>query len=263
MNHLTDEQFEDILRGADTGLEHLRQCPPCQNRLDEKRAIARKLQKAFRSVRPGPALENRIRLQLASGTAARKAAQSARYAGSRSLRHRIWPALAAAAAILVIAIPLSLYFGAPSQAQAAQAQLVRIHEHNLSPNHEFFQESEPQKLAAYFKDKLGFNPRLPTPGRGLALRGCCVRHFRGSIVGSYVVDTPAGVMSIVVVTDTPESLGITGKFARGPYTYWKSSFAKCDMVSVRIGGYTYCAVGEISHEYLTELLTRLLPGERE
>jgi hypothetical protein len=157
-----------------------------------------------------------------------------------------------------------MYFGSPSAAEAAQRQLVNIHNHNLSPDHEFHSEAEPEKLAEYFKNKLGFSLLLPEPGRGLALRGCCVKHFRGRVVGSYVVDTPQGVMSVVVVTDKPESLGMSGgTFKKGPHTYWKSNFAMCDMVSVRIGDYTYCAVGEVSHDYLTELLTRLVPEEQE
>ena len=93
----------------------------------------------------------------------------------------------------------------------------------------------------------------------MALRGCCVAHFRGEVVGSYVVETPQGVMSIVVVTDRPQSLGMGQKFQHGKNTFWKSSFAKCSMVTVRLGDYSYCAVGEISHKYLTELLDRLMP----
>ena len=34
-------------------------------------------------------------------------------------------------------------------------------------------------------------------------------------------------------------------------------------VSVRIGDYTYCAVGEISHEHLTELLSHILGDGQE
>ncbi|MHC4192582.1 MAG: anti-sigma factor family protein [Planctomycetota bacterium] len=262
MDHLSDEQFEDILQGEDVGLTHLRQCQDCRNRLAERRAIAGRLRSAFSSVQADSELADRIRSQLARISAPAKTAEPIRHAAPVHRHRRLWPALAAAAAVLVVAIPVSLYLGTPSQAQAAQAELVKIHMHNLSPGHEFYSEAEPGKLADYFKSELGFNPRLPKPGQGLALRGCCVRHFRGQVVGSYVVGTPQGVMSVVVVTDKPESLGIVGKFRRGQHTYWKSSFAKCDMVSVRIGDYSYCAVGEISHEYLTELLSQLLPEEQ-
>jgi hypothetical protein len=262
MNHLTDEQFEDIMQGEDVDLTHVGQCRDCRDRLAERRAIAGRLRSAFGSVAADVGLTDRIRRQLSMGPASAKAVEHIGSAGPLRLHWRLWSALAAAAVILLVALPLSLYLGAPSAAQAAQAGLVKIHRHNLTPDHRFHSEAEPEKLADYFKNKLGFDVRLPRPERGLALRGCCVSHFRGQVAGSYVVDTPDGVMSIVVVTDKPESLGIAGKFRRGQHTYWKSSFAKCDMVSVRIGDYSYCAVGEISHEYLTELLSQLLPEEQ-
>jgi hypothetical protein len=262
MNHLTDEQFEDIMQGEDVDLTHVGQCRDCRDRLAERRAIAGRLRSAFGSVAADVGLTDRIRRQL-SMTSASKTAEPIRHAAPVHRHRRLWAALAAAAAVLLVAIPASLYLGTPSVAQAAQAELVKIHRHNLTPDHAFHSEAEPEKLADYFKNKLGFDVRLPQPERGLALRGCCVSHFRGQVVGSYVVDTPDGVMSIVVVTDKPQSLGIAGKFRRGQHTYWKSSFAKCDMVSVRIGDYSYCAVGEISHEYLTELLSQLLPEEQQ
>lgn len=263
MNHITDEQFEDILQGEETDLTHLRQCQNCRDRLAEKKAVAARLRSAFGSVQASSDLADRIRHQLhATATPTTTDQPMQRVSPSRH-RWQLWPGLAAAAAVLIVLVPLSLYFGMPSAARAAQAELVKIHNHNLLPDHEFYSEAEPGKLAEYFKSKLGFNPRLPEPGHGLALRGCCVKHFRGKVVGSYVVDTPQGVMSVVVATDKPESLGIRGKFKKGQYTYWKSSFAKCDMVSVRIGDYSYCAVGEISHEYLTELLSRLIPEGQE
>jgi hypothetical protein len=172
-----------------------------------------------------------------------------------------WPAVAAA--VLVIGTILGIYVIRPSPAAAAHAALVRIHRHNLSPNHEFYSEADPKKLAEYFKNNLGFSPSMPRPAQGLALRGCCVRHFRGQIVGSYVVETPEGVMSVVVVTDRPESLGMGRKFQRAGRTFWESSFAKCDMVTVRLGDVSYCAVGETSHEYLTELLSQLIPESQQ
>ncbi len=70
-------------------------------------------------------------------------------------------------------------------------------------------------------------------------------------------------MSVVVVTDKPETLGMGDKFERQGRVFWKSSFAKCDMVTVRLGDYSYCAVGEVSHEYLTDLLNRLIPETQQ
>jgi hypothetical protein len=256
MNHLTDEQFEQIMKGKEVGAEHLGSCLLCQARLQEKRALANRLRSAFGNVKPAEELIQNIRRQINIAASAKSAGKSM---FNLHLNWRAWTAAVSSVAAVLVLVSMIVYLSAPSQAAAAQAELVKIHQNNLSGNHEFHSEADPEKLAAYFKEKLGFNPRLPEPDQGLALIGCCVRHFQGQIVGSYVVDTSEGVMSVVIVTDTPESLGIASKFKYGEYTFWKSVFAKCDMVSVRIGDYTYCAVGEISYEYLTDLLSKLLP----
>ena len=264
MSHLSDEQLEEVMRGSPpkAGPEHLEHCDECKERLAEKEALAGRLRSAFATIKPGEGLAERIRQQLNVGSRPSEHAHTIGLFNIRSHR-REWSAIAAAAAVLIIGIPLIFYLGKPSSALAAQAALVKIHENNLSVKHEFYSEADPEKLAEYFKGKLGFSPSMPRPGRGLALRGCCVAHFRGEIVGSYVVDTPEGVMSIVVVTVQPESLGMGGKFERGGWIFWKSYFAKCEMVTVRLGDYSYCAVGEISHKYLTELLVRLLPDRQQ
>jgi hypothetical protein len=257
MGHLTDEQFEDIIQGVRPEPGHLSECERCRVHLVEQKAVAARLRSAFASVEPDEKLSEKIRARLANEAETPKLIVFVKRLRASNVRRAGWPA--AAAAVIAIAVLLGVYFARPSSVMAAEAELVRIHEHNLSSNHEFHSEADPEKLAAYFKEKLGFSPSMPRVGQGLSLRGCCVRHFRGQVVGSYVVDTPEGVMSVVVVTDRPESLGMGEKFRFGEYTFWKSSFAKCDMVTVGLGDYSYCAVGEISHEYLTSLLIRLLP----
>jgi hypothetical protein len=262
MNHLTEEQLEQIMQGIEIDAAHLACCDLCQARLQEKQALANRLRTSFENIKPSRELAQTIQRQINS-----ESIESGHIQGKDILNIRIhwrgWATAVSSAAAVLILVSLIVYLSVPSQAIAAHKELVQIHQHNISGNHEFYSEAEPGKLAAYFKENLGFNPRLPETGQGLALRGCCVRHFQGQVVGSYVVDTPEGVMSVVAVTDTPESLGITSKFKHGEYTFWKSEFAKCDMVSVRIGDYTYCAVGEISPEYLTDLLSKLLPEEEE
>ncbi len=256
MSHLTEGQFEDIMQGLLPEPEHLTDCDLCRELLAEKKAIANRMRSAFDSVKPDKHLANNIRVQLTNKAVPKHPQFASRFSNIRFERIA-WPA--AVAAVLVMAVILGVYVISPSSAVAARAELVKIHNHNLSADHEFYSETNPKKLAEYFKSNLGFSPSMPKPGRGMALRGCCVRHFRGQIVGSYVVDTPQGVISVVVVTENPETLGMGGKFERQGRVFWKSSFAKCDMVTVRLGDYSYCAVGEISHEYLTELLSRLMP----
>ncbi len=260
MTHLTNEQFEDIIQGLLPEPEHLADCGRCRGLLDEKMAIANRLRSAFASVKPDEQLANNIRMQLTSKTVPEQP-QFVKRLWNFRFQRIAWPA--AAAAVLVMAVILGIYVISPSPAMAARAELVKIHKHNLSTEHEFYSETDPEKLAEYFKSKLGFSPSMPVPGRGMVLRGCCVRHFRGQIVGSYVVDTPQGVMSVVVVTDKPKSLGMGGRFERQGRIFWKSSFANCDMVTVRLGDYSYCAVGEISHEYLTQLLSGLMPETKQ
>lgn len=251
MTHLTEEQLESILRGEAAPDEHLHQCPFCSDRLAEKQALADRLRCAFAGVEASEELAARVRrqtrLRVCSG-------ESAAPANRRPVsRWRYWMAAAAA----LIAIPLLALLLTPSKAMAAE-ELARIHAMNMNQDHGFFSESDPAKLAGYFRRTLGFNPLLPKTHQGLALRGCCVKHFRGRETGSYVVDTPNGVMSVIVVTDDLDKLGMTDRFVRDGRRFGKSAFADNQMVAVRIGHFTYCAVGEVSHEYLTDLLSRLL-----
>ncbi len=257
MDHLTDEQLEQVMGGYESEPDHLSGCQLCQGRLAEMRGLAGRLGIAFESIKPGEGLLESIRTEIAGETGVSRNIFDLR------AHWRGWAtAISAVAAMMTLAPLLMMQISyQPAAAIERKAELACIHGENISGDHEFHSEAEPEKLASYFKEKLGFDLHVPKNGQGLKLRGCCVRHFQGDVVGSYVVDTPEGVISIVVVTDKAKSLGIEGKFTRDGHTYWKSSFAKCDMVSVRIGDYTYCAVGEISHEYLTELLSRLIPEE--
>lgn len=255
MNHLTEEQFEDIIRSSLMEPKHIEECEQCRKLLADKRAIANRLRSAFASVTPDKKIADNIRAQLSNKAAIRQE-QHVRQFWNIGLKKMVWPA---AAAVLLIVVILGTYVVNPPSAMAARAELVKIHQNNLSGDHKFYSESDPEKLAVYLKDKLGFSPSMPALGRGMEIRGCCVRHFRGQIVGSYVVDTPNGVMSVIVVTDEPQTLGIGSKFEYQGYTFYKSSFAKCDMVAIKLGDYSYCAVGEISHKFLTELLVRLMP----
>ena len=256
-NHLKEEQFEDIIQGLLPEPEHLADCDRCRKLLAEKTAIASRLRSAFASVKPDEHLAKNILMPLTDRPVP-KQRQFAKWLSNIRFQRIAWPA--AAAAVLVMAVILGSYVLSPP---TAMAELVKIHRYNLSADHEFYSEADPAKLAEYFKSKLGFSPFMPVPSHGMVLRGCCVRHFRGQIVGSYVVDTPHGVMSVIVVTDKPQSFGMGDKFERQGRVFWKSSFARCNMVTVRLGDYSYCAVGEVSHEYLTELLSRLMPETQE
>lgn len=260
MTHLTDEQLQEVMRGAVQRADHVATCESCSSRLREMQAVRDRLQRAFASVGAGNELGERIRQKLREVSPGGAAASPGR---RRMIRPwRLVPALAAAAAVLATMTAVFLYLGQPSAAMAAQAELAAIHGHNLSPHDrgpgKFYTSADPAKLAAYLKDSLGFVPAFPRLDKGMSIRQCCVTHFRGTIVGSYVVDTPRGVLSVIVTTDTPQSMGLKRAFARGSRSFWSGRYAKCNMTAVRLGGYFYCAVGEVEQELLTEILTRLV-----
>ena len=260
MNHLTEEQFEDLMQGKISPPAHFDQCPDCQNRLTEKKAIAQRLRSAFDSVQANPNFTKNIQNQLQQTLKSSKTSAPTQTAPTPRNHRRFWSGLAAAAAILVVAIPLGLYLTTTSQAQAAQAELYKIHQHNLKSHDEFFTDDDPKVLAEYFRTNLGFTPAFPRLDQGLEIRGCCVAHFQEKIVGSYVVETRQGFISIIVVTDTPQTLGMSkmNDRTKSGETLWEGSFARCNMVTVGIGDYSYCAVGEVSYEILADLLNRLL-----
>jgi glycosyltransferase A (GT-A) superfamily protein (DUF2064 family) len=261
MTHLTDEQFEDVLAGRMAEPAHVAACPTCSDRLAEHRALRARLQSTFAEVRAGDALAERIRRTIgqAAPAAPRTAAPAAH--GHRRV-HPIsrmgWAAMATAAAVFVVAIPVLIWLINPS---AAMAELVRIHTDNLQGHHAFFSDADPVHLAEYLKTQIGFEPATPRLGQGMAMRGCCVAHFKGSPVGSYVVDTPRGPISIIVVPKTPAEMGIDHAFTSGGKTFYADAFATNQMVTVCSSGTCYCAVGEVPQEFLTQILLNLGLGE--
>lgn len=256
--HLSDEQFENAVN--DTGAEaaHLAGCAECRRRLEALRAVQQRLRSAFTSVSAPAALVKQIRA--AAGLP--QTVRAPQFAGDhRPLVvnfRKTAMLLAAAAVIALVAVPLAIVLtGAPS-AQAAQQQLVQIHQQNLTDGHDFYSESEPAKLAQYFKDKLGFVPAMPTLNQGMAIRGCCVAYFRDKIAGSYVVDTPDGVVSIIVVKDPPNSLGLTPRSLPDGRVHWEGRMAMCNMAAVRMGEFTYTAVSAAPRDSLTQMLDLLV-----
>ncbi len=257
MIHLNDEQFEEILQGSLSVPPHVSQCKLCAERLAEMKALRSKLHSAFAGIHASDQLLERIRTQSQRETV--PVAMAARPAGRKVIHLARWlMPLTAAAAILLIIIPAALFFTATEPAMAGPAELYDLYQHSLSPHTELFSDADPDALAGFLKDELGFTPALVKLGAGMSIRGCCIAHFRDKPVGSYVVDTPEGVISVIVVQESQESLGMTEKLSRGEHTYMAGSFAMCNMVTVTQNGYTYCAVGEVSKEQLASLLDRLI-----
>ena len=255
MNHLTEEQFEDILQGETRVPDHVEQCPQCRALLAEKRALGERLRKTFSSVRSGSDLADRIRAQVGSAAT-----------GSRprtlflAVHRRLWSSLAAAAAILVVAIPVGLYINTTSRVEAAQTQLVEIHKENIESLDGLFVHEDPSRLTGYLENETGHAPATLCTGSGLTLCGCCTRQFQGRTVGSYVVQSQNGPISIVITPDSPKSLGMTPGKGQQPSKrpIWRARCNGCNMASVSIGNRSYYAVGQVAQEDLDGVLSHLI-----
>ena len=117
---------------------------------------------------------------------------------------------------------------------------------------------EEQRLARYFKVRLGFVPLMPEADGQIQLKGCCVRHFQGEAVATYVAQTAKGTISIVAAERRPQSLGIHRHSEHEGRRYGHCSFGECNAVVVKTGDYWYYAVGQVSHNHLEGLLAELL-----
>jgi hypothetical protein len=259
MNHLTEEQFEDILQGAQVP-DHVEDCPQCRGVLAEKQALAERLRQTFTSIRAGSDLADRIRANLGTVSDNTPATKSHPRAILLVTRRRLWSGLAAAAAVLLVAIPLVLYIGTSSQAHAAQRELVGIHKQNLESMDELFVHDDPHELARHLEDQIGHAPAMICTGSKLKVCGCCTRQFQGRTVGSYVVEAEGGPVSIVVVPDSPKTLGMKAErqVSSSQRPIWRASCQGCNMATVRIGDRSYCALGQVNHNELTAVLDNLL-----
>lgn len=252
MPHLTDEQIEQLVADPGCEHEHLDGCGLCRDRLNEAAAIRRRLRKAWDSVQADTVLKNRVVASIRSAAGGDTAAGRA-----WSTLRRIGPGLLAAAAVLVIALGLATYLGAPRRATAAPAELAQIHQSNVMPHTDLHGADDPQAVADFLRQETGFIPAMPKLGAGMALRGCCVAHFRNRPVGSYVVETDRGVISIIVLDREPGELEFARTIRRRGRTYHLGAFARCTMAAIEIGKYTYAAVGETDAVWLTDVLDNL------
>lgn len=264
MSHLTDEQFEDILRDAVQIPEHVNHCPLCRARLEEKRALAQRLRQAFLSMEASASLADRIRAGIGAPAEPEAAAGSRVRLIPLYLRRHLWPQLAAVAAILVLAVPIGFYVGTSSPANAAQVALVQIHHTNLDSLGQLVNSSDPNVLCEYLKDRVGHRPAMRCMGSGMNLCGCCVRQFQGRPVASYVIQSNNTPVSVIAVPQTPEALGMTlaEHTTAATRDIWQAQHECCNIAAVRIGEYSYCAVGQIAQDELAAILNTL-PGQAE
>jgi len=253
MNHLSDDMIESVLQGDMAEPPHVAQCLECRRRLAEARALRGRLKGAFASVGPNEAFAAQLRRQLAG--AGGKPRRGDPRTSRRVLRFRrvAWPVVLAAAAVLVIAFHLF-----PTGQVSAQAEFAAIHAMHESPDAQLFRDSDPARVVAHLAAKLGFTPASPPPVEGMSIRGSCVDRFCGHEAGSYVLDTPHGVISVMVTTDDPESLKLGHRMQRGERVLWACAYKNCRIVGAKVGDLSYYVVGEAPQEFLLDLLLRIV-----
>ncbi len=259
MRHLTEEQFEDLLRDAAHVPEHVGHCRRCQAELDENRAIVQRVRQASFSIHAPSALANRIRGGVAALSEPCAAAQGRVRVLPVWIPRHLWSGLAAVAAILVLAVPIGFYVSTSSPANAAQVALAEIHHTNLDSLGQLVQADDPGVLCAYLENQVGHSPALVGTGSGLSLCGCCVRRFQGQPVASYVIKRNNTPISVIAVPQPPEDLGMAliGHKTAAMRDIWQARHRCCNIAAVRIGAYSYCAVGQVAQEELAVILNAL------
>ncbi len=281
MSHLTAEEIEQTLTDGASQPEHLLHCTQCRQKVEQAQALRGRLRSAFGSIRADDGLKqsvlgairgtvfspNTVAENMAAAPAAAKPATANHR--KQPLRPRIYsfarttaPRVAALAALVAIAILIGFQLSSPQAAVAASAELAGIHQANLSSHRTLHEAADPATVAAFFKKELGFTPAFPELGAGMDLRGCCTAYFRNRPVGSYVLNSDRGVISVIVVREKVQSLalGSTAGSAEGR-SYHVGSFASNAIVAAEAGGFTYCVVGETDVAWMMEVMDCLLTNK--
>jgi hypothetical protein len=258
MSHLTEGQFEDILQGRAERPAHVDQCARCRARLDEKRALARRVHMAFSSIHAGADLADRIQTEIA---AAQRALAEVRHRiiPFRARRH-VWSGLAVAAAILIIVIPRSLRMNTGPQTTVARTALAGIHRTNLNSLEGPMSEDGSGKQCRCLEGRLDGGRIMPCCKRGLCLCGCRMREFQGRPVQSCVIQEPNALpISVVVVPVSPQALGMTAgpRTTVAGQTIWQAACGPCNMASIRMGDESCCVIGHVAQENLAAILNEL------
>ncbi|MFC1760822.1 hypothetical protein ACFL6U_01935 [Planctomycetota bacterium] len=250
MSHLTDEQFEDVIQGRMPEPEHLRGCEQCQQHLTEARVVRERLQKAFGSLQASPDLAARIK-----GLVQREPENTTKGVRLRFPR-RVWSSLVAAAAVVLFAVPVSLFMNTSSQARASQEALIGIHHLSLDHPDKLFHDDDPNRMADHMEDLTGQRLVMVQAPEGWVICGSRSCSFKGRKVPTYMVETAAGRVSVVVLKETPKQLGMKHK---ANLNCWTATCKCCSMAAVRLGDDTYYALGDVTHEVLSNVLSRLVP----
>ena len=167
------------------------------------------------------------------------------------------PAAIAAAVLLVLA-PMVLHMLAPSPAAAATRDLVRIHEQNLAGAGGFFPAADRDRLVAVFREKLHFAPVMLPAGPDVKLQGGCLVRIAEREAGGYLLAVGYNQVTVIVTREWPEELGLGCPCGQPRcQCYHKGQCRGCNLVSKRVGDYSYTVVGDAPAARLQGVLKQI------
>lgn len=269
MERLTDENFESLVQGSGGEPADLPESE--RSRLAAHRAVRSRLRSAMASVSPAEGFAEQLRRRLTSGeapggTTARGGVSLARREGDARVPGRrqplvrmIWPAVIAAAAVIVVV--LNLLPGGP-EPMSAQAEFARIHMLHRSGEADLHRAGDPAGAAALLRERLGDAPRAVSPAEGETLLGACMDRFRGHDAGSYVLETPHGMVTVIVTRESPKELRLSHQRRSDDLTYWicghRGRSQTCRIAAAQLGDLSYYVVGQAPHKVLLDILKRIV-----
>lgn len=252
---LTDEQFEAILAGTQDEPADLSEDERLQ--LAEASAVRGRLRAAFSSVTAGERLGERIGAALraqADGQTARSRKPPRR---AIRLSWRLAPIGVAAAALVAVAL---LFNFTADRAAASPAELARIHNDNLAAGGEFLTTASGTRAAEHLTSRLGFTPRICPTDERTTLIGCSVVEFHGRRTATYLLAVGGRKVSVIVTAETPKEMHLPcgcGCGITDCACYHTGRCGEDNIVSIRLGDYSYNAVGAAPPETLKGILARL------
>jgi len=257
MNKDWDDIIDAILRGESPERPESEEFAA---RLAERRALRGRLQTAFESIRPDEGLAGRLRHRLARTEEPGSSAEAGSGASRRIVRlpRGTWAALAAAA-IVALAVGLSISLPGPARAESARQEFARLHTGHLAPGAELVAGENPAEVAARLEQRLDFVPVAPQAVEAVRFRGACVDRFRNRPAASFVLETSQGPVSIIVTPVPADSLGLGHRFEQAGHILWACRHGNCRIVGTAANGTFYFAVGEAPREFLTQLVLQTLP----
>ena len=229
---------------ARTLQQHIAGCHACSLRLLATIELKQATKEAGRRAEPSAAALARLSARLQPNT-------SAKPRRGRVLSFRepflFWPALSAAAALLLVAVSLTTWSARGSR-NALSAELLDQHLATLSAT------AAPQVLSTdrhtvkpWFEGKLPFSFNLPEPGAlpaGVTLKGADLSYVAGHPAALLVFNSGKHQVSVFVVqSGSVQSIAET-----------RSGFA---LRSATAGGLRFLAVGDVDASQLDRLLASL------